>query len=184
MFDWKKYEDKFLNEEKNIINWMRSEFNKLHVGRANPALLDTVNVIAYGENMKINQLANVSVPDPRTLLITPYDKSTIKDIATGINAANIGVNPIVDADCIRITFPAPTEDARKQLVKKAKMVLEDSKIKVRLYRQQLQDEFKKELDVLEDDKKKFQQEIDKVTKKVNSNLETEFNTKEKDIMKI
>lgn len=184
MFDWKKYEDKFLNDEKNIISWMKTEFSKLHVGRANPNILDNINVVAYGENMKINQLANISVPEPRMLLITPYDKNTIKDIATGINSANIGVNPIVDADCIRISFPIPTEEVRKQLVKKAKTILEDSKVKVRLTRQNLQDEFKKESELLDDDKKRFQNEIDKITKKINSDLELEFSKKEKDIMTI
>ncbi len=184
MFDWKKYESLFNEEKQKAFSWLNSEYAKLQVGRANPNILDSVRVEAYGEMMQINQVANISVPEPRSLVIKPYDKSILKDIATGINAANLGLNPQVDADLIRINFPAPTEDSRKQLAKKAKTLVEDLKVKVRLIRQELQDQFKKEENLLEDDKKHFQTELDAYTKKVNAEADEVYANKEKEIMKI
>lgn len=184
MFDWKKYQELFVLEFDKTFNWMNSEFSKLQSGRANPNLFSDLKVSAYGEFTPLNQLANIAIPEPRTLTIKAYDRSILKDIMTAINAANLGLNPQLDADLIRINFPAPTEETRKNLVKKAKQIVEDAKVKVRLIRQNLQDNFKKEPDVLEDDKKHFQTELDKITKEYNSKLENAFANKEKDIMTI
>lgn len=184
MIDFLIYKQQFESDFEAINEWLLSEFAKLRIGKANPAILDDILVHAYDDKMPINQLANLSIPDPRTLVIKPYDKSTLKDIAAAINAANIGINPQVDADVIRLTFKAPTEDDRKLLAKKAKSLAEDAKIKVRRSRQNLQDEFKKDANALEDDKKYFQNELDSITKNFNKKIEEELAKREKEIMTI
>ena len=184
MFDWKTYETEFELLSEKPFQWMADEFSKLKIGRASPAFLNNVLVKAYGELMPINQVANMSVPDARTLVIKPYDRSTIKDIAASINAANLGINPQIDADIIRISFPIPTEDERKKLVKKAKEIAEETKVKVRKIRQELADKFKKEPTVVEDDKKYFQTQLDELTKKYNRMIEERFAKDEIEIMKI
>lgn len=184
MFNWKEYEEIYKLEKEKAFKWLHGEYAKLKAGVANPNILDSVRVHAYGEMMQINQVANISLPDPRSLVIKPYDKSIIKDIAAGINAANLGLNPQVDADLIRIVFPTPTEDSRKELAKKAKSISEELKVKIRLIRQDLQDKFKKEEGVLEDDKKHFQNELDNLTKKINQEIDQLYNDKQKEIMKI
>lgn len=184
MLDWKKYQKQFEEDVAEPMHWLKTEFSKLRVGRASPTILDDVKVEVYGEHMSINQVANVSVPDPRTLLIKPYDKQTVKEIVAGINAANLGINPQVDADAIRLTFQAPTEDARKQLVKKAKALAEETKVKIRRVRQDLADEFKKDEATVEDDKKYFQTQLDEITKQQNKKVDDLLSQAETEIMKI
>lgn len=184
MINFKTYEAAFNELTAPIFSWMQHEFSKLRVGRASPAILDGILVSAYGEEMPINQIANISIPEARVLIIKPYDKSTLKDIAGAINAANLGVNPQVDADLIRITFAAPTEQTRKDLVKKAKAISEEAKVKIRRARQDIQDLFKKDPDVVDDDKKYFQTELDNITKLANKQIEDAFAIREKEIMTI
>lgn len=182
--DFKIYEKKIRAEVEQVYTWMHNEFVKLRTGRASPAILDGILVDYYGSPTPINQMANISVPEPRVLKIKPFDKESLKDIVTGINAANIGVNPQVDADSIRLTFAAPTEEIRKDLVKKAKQFGEEAKIRVRRIRQDAQDLFKKEANTLEDDKKFFQTELDNLTKEINKEIESLVATKEKEIMTV
>lgn len=184
MFDWKKYEEEFQLEFESIKEWFIKETSKLHVGRATPSIVENLKVEAYGELMPINQLANFSIPDARTLVIKPYDKTTVKAIVAAIHAADIGINPIADADLVRLTFPAPTEDSRKISAKKAKALAEDSRIKVRKIRQKLSDSFKKEENLVEDDKKDFQNKIDAQTKKLNASIEETLASVVKDLMTI
>lgn len=184
MINFDIYKKQFESDFEAINDWLLTEFSKLRIGKANPAILDDILVHAYDDKMPINQLANLSIPDPRTLVIKPYDKNTLKDIAAAINAANIGINPQVEADVIRLIFKAPTEDDRKLLVKKAKSISEDAKIKIRRSRQNLQDEFKKDPNVLEDDKKYFQNELDTITKNFNKKIDEELIKREKEIMTI
>ena len=108
---------------------MNSEFNKVRVGRANPAILDDIIVEAYDDKMKINQIANISIPESRVLIIKPYDRSLVKNIGNAIAVANIGINPQIDSDLVRLTFPAPTEESRKECTKKTKLIAEETKVK-------------------------------------------------------
>ncbi|MDE5617419.1 MAG: ribosome recycling factor [Ureaplasma sp.] len=182
--DWNSYKSKFDEKFNSILNWMTTEFNKIRIGRATPAILDGILVDAYDEKMNFNQIANISVADARTLVIKPYDRSLIKNITTSLSTSNLGINPQVDADSIRLTFPSPTEDMRKELVKKAKSIAENAKVDVRKLRQSLQDDFKKDANALEDDKKYFNDELDAITKKSNQKIEELFNTREKEILTI
>lgn len=111
--DFKPYETKIRNDVEHVYRWMQNEFVKLRTGRASPAILDGILVNYYDQKTPLNQLANISVPEPRVLLVKAYDRNSLKDIATAINEANIGVNPQIDADLVRLTFQAPTEEIRK-----------------------------------------------------------------------
>lgn len=184
MFDWKKYEEMFNEGIKPVFEWMKHEFTKIRVGRADPIILNDILFEAYGEKTKINQVANISVPEPRVLIIKPYDRSLLKDIASAIAAANIGIHPQVDGDLVRLTFAAPTEETRKESTKKLKLIADEAKVGVRKVRQHVQNEFKKDVEVQDDDKKYFQTQLDKVTKDFNKEVENLLETREKEIMTI
>ncbi len=184
MFNWKDYQTFFNNESEHAFIYLSNEYAKISAGRANPQILNGVMVEAYGEPTKLTNIANVSTPDPRTIVIKPYDRSLLKEIASGLNAAKLNLNFQVDADVIKITFSAPTEDMRKTLVKKAKEILEQGKQLIRKARQATQDLFKKDETVTDDDKKSFTKQLDAETKVLNNKLEQVFENKSKEIMTI
>lgn len=182
--EWKTYEDSFVNKSKGVLNWLEEELCKLRTGRVLPSALDHIKVDAYGDLQPIKNIANISSPEPRVLIIKAYDPSLYKEIAAAINAdVNLGVNPQIDADKIRLSFPALTEDMRKDTAKKAKAISEDAKIKIRKIRQTIQDEYKKE-ELSDDDKKYFNTQLDKVTKEQNEKIENLLNSKTKEIMSL
>lgn len=182
--EWKNYEDKFDEKSKNTFEWLENEFSKIRTGRVLPNVLDHVKVESYGELVPLQSVANISVPEARVLIVKPYDVSTIKDIATGINQANIGVNPQVDADKIRITFPALTEDMRKDLIKKSKVLAEEAKVRIRKIRQEIQELYKKDSELTEDQKKSYATNLDNFTKKMNTKIDDMYEKKSKDILVI
>lgn len=184
MFDFKKYEEEFHARVKQVMEWMHMEFGRIRVGRANPMILDDILVEAYDDKTKINTIANVSSPEPRILAIKPYDRLLVKNIASAISAANIGIHPQIDGDIVRLVFPAPTEDSRKECLKKTKSIAEEAKVGVRKARQHLQDEFKKDLDAVEDDKKYFQTQLDILTKEANKVIDNDLAVRDKEIMTI
>ena len=110
---------------------LKANLNTLRTGRANAALLDNLYCDYYGEKMLVNQIAAVKVPEPRQLLITPYDSNDVKSIVAAISKSEIGINPIVDGKSIRLIIPALTEDRRRELVKKAKNYGEETKIAIK-----------------------------------------------------
>jgi ribosome recycling factor len=116
--------------EKTITSLL-GQFNTLRTGRANASLLDRVLVDYYGEPTPVSQLASIAVPEPRQLLIKPYDKGDIKSIVEAINKAELGINPIAEADVVRLQLPALTEDRRKELAKQAKKMADEAKIAIR-----------------------------------------------------
>ena len=127
-------EEVFLNLEEKLeksFEYMRSEYALLKVGRANPKLLDKVCVDYYGTNSPISQTANISVPEARMIVITPWDKSMLGKIEKAILAANIGVTPANDGTLIRLVFPEMTEERRKEAVKQVKKLAEDTKVAMR-----------------------------------------------------
>ena len=133
-----------LHEEKmtKTISVLREELAAIRAGRANPAVLDKLEVDYYGVPTRVNQLAAVSVSEARTLVIQPYDKSTLKSIEKAIQASDIGINPTNDGRVMRLVFPAPTEERRKQLTKEAMHMGEEAKIAVRNVRRDALDKFK------------------------------------------
>ena len=131
------------DHSKKTIAVLKEELNTVRAGRANAALLDRVMVDYYGSPTPLRNLANISTPDPRTLLIAPFDPKSISDIEKGINIANIGINPTNDGKVVRLVVPQVTEERRKELVKTVKKMGEEVKVAIRNLRRDVNDHLKK-----------------------------------------
>lgn len=169
--------------EKSVES-LRNEFALIRTGRASPAILDRVQCDYYGDKIAINQISSITIPEPRQLLIKPYDRNDVKSIVAGISAANLGVNPVAEGDCVRLTFPPLTEDSRRELVKKAKAVSEESKVAIRNVRREYMDFVKEADDMTEDYQKRVQEEIQKVVDEAIAKVDQLLSEKEKDILSI
>lgn len=169
------------------INHLDSEFASIRAGRANPKILDKVMVNYYGSMTPLNQMANITVPDPRCLLINIWDTSAFKDVLKAINEANLGLTPSDDGKSIRLVFPVPTADRRKELVKQAKSVAEETKIALRNERRDAMDavkEMKKENLLTEDSQSNAEKEIQKILDKATEEVNSMTSKKEKEIMEV
>ena len=163
------------------------ELGSIRAGRANPAVLDRITVDYYGAPTPINQLAAVSVPEPRVLAIQPWDASTLKIIEKAINMSDIGINPQNDGRVIRLNFPPLTEERRRDIVKGAKKSGEDAKIAVRNIRRDAMDDFKaakKAGDMTEDDVKDAEKKLQEMTDQFCKDIDVSVTAKEKEIMSI
>ncbi len=180
----------FVNLELKIektIEKLREELLTVRAGRANAALVDKVMVKYYDVQTPLKQLANISIPDPRTIAIAPFDASIIKDVEHGINEANLGITPSNDGKVIRLTIPQVTEDRRKELTKTIKIHGEEAKIALRNLRKSANDELKKEEkngelteDELKESMDKVQKDFDQGVKKIDEVVAI----KDKEIMEI
>lgn len=172
--------------QKSVDNLSR-ELANISAGRANSNLLNGVTVDYYGAPTPVQQLASISVPEARLLVISPYDKSSVGDVEKAINAANLGVNPSSDGEVIRISIPALTEERRKDLVKEVKKIGEDAKIAVRNVRRDANDELKKQqknADITEDDLKSQTADVQKLTDDSIKEIDKLLEEKEQDIMSV
>lgn len=172
---------------KKSIEVMKHDFTTIRAGRANPAVLEKITVEYFGSNMPINQLASVSVPEPRMLAIQPWDASALKSIEKAIMASDIGINPMNDGKVIRLTFPQLTEERRKDLIKSVKKAGEDTKVAVRNIRRDAVDklkDMKKKSEITEDDQKDLEKEIQDLTDKYCKEIDTEVAKKEKELQTI
>lgn len=172
---------------KNIEEFLKTELSALRVGRATPALVENILADYHGAKIPIKQIASISVPESRLLVIEPWDKSVIGNIEKAILVSDLGLNPIVDKNLIRITIPSLTEERRNSLIKILGAKLEDAKVKCRAVR----DEAIKELSdllnakkITEDDKFKTKERIQEAINESVKNLETISNAKEKEIKEI
>ncbi|TCS82973.1 ribosome recycling factor [Tepidibacillus fermentans] len=166
---------------------LKKDLASVRAGRANPSLLDKVHVEYYGTSTPINQLANISAPDPRTLVIQPWDKSVIGEIEKAILKSDLGLTPTNDGIVIRITIPQLTEERRKDLVKVVKKMGEESKVAIRNIRRDGNDDLKKlekNGDISEDELRRTQEEIQKLTDKYIAEVDTIVSVKEKEIMEV
>ena len=179
------YEDVKEKMEKSIDHLER-EFQKIRAGKASPDMLEGVMVDFYGVMTPINQTSNVTSPDPRQIIVQPWDKSQISNIEKAILAANLGFNPKNEGEVLRIVVPSVTEERRKDLVKQAKAETEDAKVAIRNSRRGGNDEAKKleKEGISEDDIKKLQDDIQKLTDDFIKQVDTIFEKKENDIMTI
>ena len=169
------------------IDALDREYKSIRAGRANAAVLDRVNVDYYGVPTPVQQLAAISVPEPRTLLITPWDKSTLEDIEKAILTSEIGINPQNDGICIRLNFPPLTEERRKDIVKDIRKKGEDAKVAVRNQRRDALDKLKalkKNNAIPEDDETNGEKKIQNLTDKFCKEIDELANIKEKEIMEI
>jgi ribosome recycling factor len=174
-------------KSKKSISVLKEDLNTVRAGRANPSLLDKVMVDYYGSPTPLKNLANIAVPDPRTLLITPFDPKSISEIEKGINVANIGINPSNDGKCVRLVIPQVTEERRKELTKTVKKMGEDSKIAIRNIRRDANDELKKREkahEITEDELKKALEDVQKATDKTIKEIDEIVAAKEKEIMEV
>lgn len=169
------------------LNVLASEFAAIRAGRANPAILDKIVVDYYGTPTPIGQMAAVSVSDARTIVISPWDKSTLKPIEKAIQTSEIGINPNNDGSTIRLTFPPLTEERRKEICKGISKTAEDAKVAVRSIRRDANDKFKvqkKASEITEDDLKNLEKEIQDVTDRYIKEVDRMAAAKEKEIMEI
>jgi ribosome recycling factor len=148
--------------EKSVEN-LKHQFATLRTGRASAALLERIECDYYGEKMPINQISSITVPEPRQLLIKPYDKGDVKAIVAAINASTLGINPQNDGDAIRLILPPLTEDRRRDLVKQAKKFSEDTKIAIRNIRRDANTNIKADKTLTEDEVKRAEEAVQKVT---------------------
>jgi ribosome recycling factor len=165
----------------------RGEFASIRTGRATPALLDRLHVEAYGAAVPLKQVASVSVPDPRSLVITAFDRNTVGDIRKAIEKSDLGLTPNVDGNAIRLIIPPLNEERRKDLVKVVKKKAEDGKVAVRNVRHKLHDELKAELKdhkITEDDSKRQQDQLQKLTDKFVKEIDQLVAAKEKEILEV
>ena len=179
----KVFEEKM---EKSINN-LKNELLGIRAGRANTHELDKVMVEAYGTEMPLNQLANISVPEARVINVQPFDATTLKAIERGINAADIGINPNSDGKVIRLVFPELDEERRKSLTKDVKKLGEDCKVAIRNIRRDAMDTAKKlekNGDITEDEKKNLETEIQKFTDKNIESVDKAIDAKCKEVMSI
>ncbi|MCF0143557.1 MAG: ribosome recycling factor [Firmicutes bacterium] len=166
---------------------LKEELATVRAGRANAALVDKVNVDYYGVPTPLKSLANISVPEPRTLLISPFDPKSIPEIEKAINAANVGINPVNDGKVVRLQIPQVTEERRKELTKTVKKMGEDTKVAVRNLRRDANDKVKKlekAGEYTEDDVKSTLDEIQKLTDKSIKEVDEIVAAKEKEIMEV
>jgi ribosome recycling factor len=172
---------------KGAIEHLKQELKSLRTGRANPGLLDTVHVEVYGTKMKLKELATVTVPEPRQLLVTPFDPQNGVHIAKGIEAANLNVRPVHDGGVVRITLPPMDEAMRKEIVKQCKKKGEDAKIVIREIRRKYNEMARKQKadsEITEDVMKKLEKIIQEHTDKSCKEADTVCGDKEKEILTI
>ena len=169
------------------LNNMTSEFAAIRAGRANPGVLDKVSVDYYGSPTPVNQVAAVSVPDPRCLMITPWDKSMLSMIERAILVSDIGINPQNDGTCIRLMFPPMTEERRRDLTKEIGRLAEECKVAIRSIRRDAMDklkDMKKKSEITEDDQKNGEKKMQDLTDRFTKDADKLAEAKQKEIMEI
>lgn len=179
----KEYNDKM----QKTIDHLESEFATIRAGRANPHVLDRIKVDYYGTPTPVQQVGNISIPEPRIIVIQPWEKSLLKEIEKAIQMSDIGINPTNDGQVIRLVFPELTEERRKELVKDVKKKGEADKVAIRNIRRDGNDAFKKlakSEDVSEDEIKQLEDELQKLTDKFIKTVDDMVDAKSKDILTV
>ena len=169
------------------INVMKQEYNSLRAGRANPQALDRIMVDYYGTPTPINQVGNISVPEPRMLIIALWDTKMIPAVEKAIQKSDLGINPANDGKVIRLIFPELTQERRKELAKVIRKKAEESKVAVRSIRRDAMEDIKKQKKdnlLTEDDQKKLEEKVQKLTDEKVKEIDTIAQAKEKEIMSV
>lgn len=181
--EYKVYEEKMKKSIESVVN----DFNSVRAGRANVAVLNRISVDYYGTPTPIQQIAAVATPDPRTLLITPWDASALRGIEKAILESDLGINPQNDGKSIRLSFPQLTEERRKDLVKMIHKYTENGKVAVRNIRRDAMDNFKKQQkasEITEDEMKIVEKDLQKLTDDSCKELDKLLANKEKELMSV
>jgi len=175
------------NNMKKTINVVKTEFASLRAGRATPALLDKIMVNYYGTPTPVNQLANISVPEARLLVIQPWDKSSLPEIERAILKSDLGITPASDGTVIRLAIPQLTRERRAELMKVVKKKAEEGRVAVRNIRREVNDQLKarqKDGKMSEDELKRGQDEVQKLTDRYIKDIDGLLTTKEQEIMQV
>jgi ribosome recycling factor len=183
----KEIEKNLQEKMDKTIQVLKNEYAAIRAGRANPALLDRVHVEYYGSDTPLNQLANVTAPEARVLMISPWDSKSIPAIEKAIQKSDLGMNPSNDGKIIRLVVPQLTEERRKDLVKSVKKLAEEAKVAVRNIRRDANDnlkKLKKEGDITEDELKKSEEDTQKITDKFIKEIDKLAELKDKEIMEV
>ena len=176
-----------LERMEKSISSLESSLQKIRTGRANPSLLDAIQIDYYGNMTPLSQVSNISVQDARTLLISPWEKNLVPDIEKSIQSSDLGINPATSGDIIRVILPDLTEETRRDLIKVAKSEAENSKIALRNQRRDangLLKEYLKEKEISEDDERRGQEIIQNLTNDFISKVDKLLELKEKDLLEI
>ena len=177
----------FESRMKKVHEFLGGQFDAVRAGRANAAVLNGINVDYYGTATPINQVAAISAPDPRTLMITPWDASVLKGIEKAIQTSDLGINPQNDGRVIRLVFPQLTEERRKELAKQVRKYGEEAKVATRNIRRDAMDKIKKQQkngDITEDDQKDLEKELQKLTDDNIKEVDRLTDAKEKELFAI
>lgn len=172
---------------KKTIDALRQHLGSIRTGRASPALVDHLHIEAYGVEMPLNQLANISVPEPRMLVIQPYDKGTMRAIEKAIQSSDLGLTPNNDGQVIRLIIPALTEQRRKDLVKMVKKEVEEQKVSLRNVRRDAQTELKKlesDKQISEDEQRRAQDKLEQLTSQYSRELDGVGHGKEEEVLEV
>lgn len=172
---------------KKALEHLKKDFTTIRTGRASPALLDRIHVDAYGSQLPVNQVATISVPEPRMIVLQPFDKGVLGALEKAIQKSDLGINPTNDGAAIRLALPALNEERRKELVKQVKKRTEEGKVALRNIRRDTLEHLKKQKDgghVAEDDIKRAETQIQKITDKFIGEFEHALSSKEKEIMEV
>ena len=169
------------------VNALKNAFNKIRTGRANPAILDDINVDYYGNPTPINQTSNISVEEGRSLVISPWDKNLIPEIEKAILSSDLGLNPSTSGDLIRVTMPALTEETRQDYIKQARAEAENSRISIRNIRRDANNSAKdmqQSSEISEDDLRRIEDLIQKETDRFISIVDSDLKNQESDLLEI
>ena len=183
MFDQKKVKDRM---EKTIISF-KKEIGTLRTGRANSAMLDNIKADVYGQLMPLNQLATITTPEPRTLSIQVWDATNVNIIDSALKKSDLGINPQIDGQIIRIRIPDLTEERRKEMIKVLKTIGEKAKVSIRNIRRDCNEEIKnleKEKTLSQDESKSIEKNIQKTTDDYIKNIDNLLSSKEQEIIQI
>ena len=162
----------------HCLDTMDNRLTTIRAGRANPAMLNGINVEYYGTPTPLQSLANITVPEARTLIIKPFDKGCLKDIVRAINEADLGINPTDNGESVIMSIPPLTEERRKEYVKQAKEIAEETKIALRKVRQEANESIKDDDEITEDEEKRLMDEVQKLINEYNKKVEDKFKEKE------
>ena len=169
------------------VDYMVHEFTSVRTGKASPALVENVDVEAYGSSMKLKQVALITTPEPRLLVVQPFDASTVRDVEKALKESKIGITPLVDGKIIRLPVPELSEERRRDLVKSLKQMAEEARVRVRSNRRTAMDDAKKlqkSGELTEDGLRDLEEEVQKLTDKYVKSIDDHFARKEAEVMKV
>ena len=179
--------EEYENRMKRAIEVLQTQFSSIRAGRANPSVLDQIKVDYYDTPTPINQIASISTPDPRTLVVQPWDASSLKLIEKAIMTSDLGINPANDGRLLRLVFPQPTEERRKELIKQVHKTAEESKVAIRNIRRDAVEKFKaqkKKSEITEDDLADTERDLQKLTDEYIKDIDKAAEKKEAEIKEI